>query len=226
MSDDNRRRRSADHGGIVDENVALERSLEEASASIEAARSLLHLRKTVGRSLRAAIRCLLEAQEKIEIEGPSAAARLDLLEAIRLVGTVEQELKGVTPQQIIEQAESFSAARDKLFASPLVDDDDNRRAFQRLPAAFSIELAPEHGAGRSDLTTLPLNGVTLNVSKGGMLAKIDQGILRHGRYMIRFLKADASVSPEITWGAVRRSRARNRGWEVGIEFDDPLDRLK
>ena len=72
------------------------------AASIEAARSLLHLRKTVGRSLRVAIRCLLEAQEKIELEGPSPAARLDFLEAIRLVGAVEQELKGVTPAQIVE----------------------------------------------------------------------------------------------------------------------------
>ena len=98
--------------------------------------------------------------------------------------------------------------------------------FSAYRPRFPIELEPEHRTGRSDLTTLPLNGVTLNVSKGGTLAKIDQGILRHGRYLIRFLKAGGSVSPEITWGAVRRSRARNRGWEVGIEFDDPLDRLK
>jgi len=225
MSHDTRRGRSADHGGIAEEDVGLERSLEEASASIEAARSLLHLRKSVGRSLRIAIRCLLEAQEKIELEGPSPAARLDLLEAIRLVGTVEQELKNVTPEQIVEQAGAFSAPRDTLLGDPLADA-DNRRAFHRLPAEFSIELEPEHRTGRSDLTTLPLNGVTLNVSKGGMLAKIDQGILRHGRYLIRFLKVGGSVSPEITWGAVRRSRARNRGWEVGIEFDDPLDKLK
>ena len=155
MSDDTRRARSADHGGIVDENVALERSLEEASASIEAARSLLHLRKTVGRSLRVAIRCLLEAQEKIELEGPSPAARLDLLEAIRLVGTVEQELKGVTPAQIVEQAEAFSAARDTLLLDPLADDDDNRRAFQRLPAAFSYRTRARtpHGTLRSHHAT-------------------------------------------------------------------------
>ncbi len=116
------------------------------------------------------------------------------------MGAVEQELKGVTPAQIVEQAEAFSAARSTLLVDPLADDEDNRRAFQRLPAAFSIELEPEHRTGRSDLTTLPLNGVTLNVSKGGMLAKIDQGILRHGHYLIRFLKAGSSVSPEITWG--------------------------
>ena len=47
-------------------------------------------------NLRVAIRCLLEAQEKIETEGPSTAARLDLLEAIRLIGAVEQELAFTT----------------------------------------------------------------------------------------------------------------------------------
>jgi hypothetical protein len=59
-----------------------------------------------------------------------------------------------------------------------------------------------------------------------MLARIDQGILRHGRYLIRFLEAGRVIQPSVTWGAVRRSRARDRGWEVGIEFDDPLDSLK
>jgi hypothetical protein len=34
------------------------------------------------------------------------------------------------------------------------------------------------------------------------------------------------VKPAITHGSVRRSRARNHGWEVGIEFDDPLESLK
>ena len=217
MTDQIGRDRPADEGRHIDESAALGRSLEEASASLEAARSLLHLRKTVGRNLRVAIRCLLEAQEKLELEGPSPAARLDLLEAIRLIGTVERELKGATLGTGVSPAiETFH---------PL-DDPENRRAFQRLAATFPIELEPEHRTGRSDLTALPLAGVTLNVSKGGMLAKIDQGILRHGRYLIRFLKAGGSVRPEITWGAVKRSRARNRGWEVGIEFDDPLDRLK
>ena len=91
---------------------------------------------------------------------------------------------------------------------------------------MQIQLEPEHRAHRQDIAALPLNGTTVNMSRGGMLAKIDRGILRHGRYLIRFLEASGAIRPEITWGAVRRSRARNRGWEVGIEFDDPLDVIK
>jgi len=213
MEDENRRVRLTDKVG--DENVALDRSLEEASASIESARALLSLRKNVGRSLRVAIRCLLEAQEKIEVEGPSPAARLDLLEAIRLIGVVEQDLKGSAPNGLVVRGMAETDTNP-----------ENRRAYQRLPANFTIELEPEQRTNRSDLAALPLEGMTVNVSKGGMLAKIDQGILRHGRYLIRFLEAGGAIRPAVTWGAVRRSRARNRGWEVGIEFDDPLDELK
>ena len=202
-------RMSAEEG--PNESFALDRSLEEATATLESARALLSLRKTVGRNLRLAVRCLLEAQEKIEVEGPSTAARLDLLEAIRLIGAVEQELKSNVP----------GSASDGVTA--IETDPQNRRAFQRLPANFQIQLEPEHRAQRQDIGALPLNGTTVNVSRGGMLAKIDQGILRHGRYLIRFLEAGGAIQPVVTWGAVRRSRARNRGWEVGIEFEDPLE---
>lgn len=212
MNDDIRRGRQKPAEEATD-LVALDRSLEQATASLESARVVLALRKTVGRSLRVAIRCLLEAQEKIETEGPSTAARLDLLEAIRLIGVVEQELKANLPES------PGGMSRQEI-------DQQNRRAFQRLPAHFQIQLEPEHRTQRQDIAALPLNGTTVNVSRGGMLAKIDQGILRHGRYLIRFLEASGAIEPEVTWGAVRRSRARNKGWEVGIEFDDPLEEIK
>ncbi|MGD8817601.1 MAG: PilZ domain-containing protein [Acidobacteriota bacterium] len=195
--------------------AALDRSLSQATASLEAARAILSLRKTVGRNLRIAIRSLLEAQERIETEGPSTAARLDLLEAIRLIGAVEQEIKSNLPSAPVD------TTRDDEVESP-----QNRRAYQRLPARLQIQLEPETRTHRQDISALPLHGTTVNVSRGGMLAKIDQGILRHGRYLIRFLEASGAIQPEVIWGAVRRSRARNKGWEVGIEFDDPLEDIK
>jgi hypothetical protein len=213
MGDEPRQRKQPGQQEVDDQNVAIDRSLADASESLAAARALISLRKTVGRNLRVAIRCLLEAQEKIEIEGPSSAARLDLLEAIRLVGSVEHELK----------EHGDEARSDFRLETP---EERNRRAFERLPAHLQIELEPERRTSRSELAPLPLNGVTVNVSRGGLLAKIDQGILRHGRYLVRFLEAGSAVKPAITHGSVRRSRARNHGWEVGIEFDDPLESLK
>ena len=210
MSDEHRGGRLSQHPG-ANESMALDRSLQQATSSLASVRALLSLRKTVGRNLRVAIRCLLEAQEKIEIEGPSMAARLDLLEAIRLIGAVEQELKGNVPAPLLN--------RD----TPIEADSQNRRTYQRLPAHFQVQLEPQHRAQRQDLAGLPISGLTVNLSRGGMLAKIDQGILRHGRYLIRFLEAGGAIQPAFAKGVVRRSRARSRGWEVGIEFDDPLE---
>ena len=142
------------------------------------------------------------------------AARLDLLEAIRLIGAVEQELKGDVPAPLFD--------RD----TPIEADSKNRRAYQRLPAHFQVQLEAQHSTQRQDFAGLLISGLTVNLSRGGMLAKIDQGILRHGRYLIRFLEAGGAIQPAFTLGAVRRSRARNKGWEVGIEFDDPLEDIK
>ncbi|MCH7825793.1 MAG: PilZ domain-containing protein [Acidobacteria bacterium] len=214
MKDDTVRGHRASPDRLTDEKLALDRLLEEASDSLECVRDLLSLRKTVGRNLRVAIRCLLDAHEKIEVEGPSTAARLDLLEAIRLIGVVEQELKGIEPTVL------------RAGVTDIETEPENRRAYRRLPAHVQIQLEPEHRAHRQDFATLSLSGLTMNLSRGGMLAKIDQGILRHGRYLIRFLEVSGAIQPSVTWGAVRRSRASDHGWEVGIEFDDPLETLK
>ena len=214
MTDDLDRGQRVSLDEVTDETLALDRRLEEASDCLESVRALLSLRKTVGRSLRVAIRCLFDAQEKIEVDGPSTEARLNLLEAIRLISVVEQELKGIEPTGLREKVTGIEA------------DPENRRAYRRLPAKVQIQLAPERHAHRQDFAALPLDGLTMNLSRGGMLAKIDQGILRHGRYLIRFLEVSGSIQPSVTWGSVRRSRASDRGWEVGIEFDDPLETLK
>ena len=196
MSDERRRGLSSTLGGAdesiagADDSIALDLCLEQASSSLESARALLSLRKTVGRNLRVAIRCLLEA--------------------IRLIGAAEQELKGENPSPLSTRV------------IPLEADPQNRRAYRRLPAHFQIQLEPEHRAQRQGTAGLPLNGMTVNLSRGGMLATINRGILRHGRYLIRFLEAEEAIQPAFAWGVVRRSRARTRGWEVGIEFDDPL----
>ena len=81
-------RDATDHGrreipdAEIDEKLAVDQRLEEASTSLEAVGALLSFRKVVGRNLRVAMRCLLDAHGKIEVEGPSMVARLDLLEAI------------------------------------------------------------------------------------------------------------------------------------------------
>jgi len=198
---------------VTEERRALDSRLEDASACLGSLRALLSLRKTVERNLRVAIRRLLDAHEKIEIEGPSTAARFDLLDAIRLIGVVEQELKGTEPAVL------------RTGVTDIGTDAQDRRAYMRLPANVQIQLEPEH-ADRRDVAALQLRGITVNLSRGGMLAKIDHGSLPHGRYLIRLLEASGAIDPSVTWGVVRRCRPGDHVWEVGIEFDDSLEMLK
>ncbi len=214
MKYDTARGHRASPNRVVDEKLALDRRLDDVSDSVQSVRALLSLRQTVGRNLRVAIRHLLAAQGKIEVEGPSTSARLDLLEAIRLIGVVEQELKGIVP----------TVRRAGVIV--IETGPENRRAYLRLPTSVQIQLEPERRVHRQNFAALPLDGLTMDLSRGGMLAKIDQGILRHGRYLIRFLEVSGAIQPAVTWGEVRRSRASDGGWEVGIEFDDPLATLK
>jgi len=213
MKDDMDREHTTSPDEAPGERLALDSRLEDALACLESIRASLSLRKTVGRDLRTAIRCLLEAHEKIEVQGPSTAARLDLLEAIRLIGDVDQEVKGIEPTVRPGVTDVETGPRE-------------RRAYMRLPANVQIQLEPEHRTRRQDFAALPLDGLTMNLSRGGMLARIDRGVLRHGRYLIRLLEASGAIDPSVTWGVVRRCRPGDHVWEVGIEFDDPLETLK
>lgn len=194
-----------------------DRDLEDAANSVRAAREYFRLRASAGGELRDAIRRLLDAQEKLDRDGPSPALRLDLLEAIRLVSSIEEQLKGVSvPAAALEPT---ATALEGLESS-------NRRAFPRISLSFPILLEPDVQLADQHPLATPISGVTLNLSKGGMLARIEHGILRHGRYRVRFLRTAGTVEPDRLSGVVRHSRARRKGWEVGFQFDDVLRVLR
>jgi hypothetical protein len=304
MSEEGTGKNTADGDLLPDLN------LRSAADSIAEARAHLELRQSVGRELRAVIKHILEAQENFEGRGSVAETRLDLMEAIRLIGIVETLLKGgesdldterpplsgtgIRPPSMskaaaepsewprsrklaevdspgeAERVSSRETPTDPLpprgqlsalatgrspapipapgadlpaevsehpgvphgsgaqgRAAGVEEQTSNRRAYRRLSAGYPIQLQPPYnGFSNSDLTQLPISGITLNLCRGGMLAQIEQGTLRHGRYLIRFLGAGENVRPEIMWGRVRRSRAADGTWQVGIEFDSPLERLK
>ncbi len=283
--------------GQTEEELLPALSLESAADSIAVARACLVLRQSVCADLRGAIRHILEAQEGLEGSSSISDLRLDLLEAIRLIGSAEARLKDSSPRSTSEQpstsdshpdlakglepgskiglaaspegspqpamnpqaepihapaatrrlepstaagpASRLSGSSSQSISGPDVDtrlqgqtapiaeESVNRRLFRRLAAKYPIQLQPPYDEfSNSDLTKLPISGITLNLSRGGMLIQIDQGVLRHGRYLVRFLGAGQNVRPEIIWGRVRRSRSADNGWEVGVEFDSPLELLR
>lgn len=184
----------------------LSRELQDAAGSLESARGLLELKEDVGRALRAAIRCLLDAQEGLETSGPGPEVRLRLLDAIRHTGAASQLLK--------EWDDPFEAGSSR--------NESDRRAFPRVGAHYSVSLEPEASVSQVPAGLFPVSGITLNVSRGGMLARVERLLDRRSRYRVRFFGTAGKVEPESAWAEVRRTGVGPAGWEVGLEFDSPL----
>ncbi len=73
-----------------------------------------------------------------------------------------------------------------------------------------------------------LRGVTLNMSRSGVLARVDQPHVPVGSHcLVRFLESKGRVSPTTSQGTVRRAKAANRQSSViAIEFDTLLATLE
>lgn len=97
-----------------------------------------------------------------------------------------------------------------------------RRAYPRIEVAFGIQL-------RVELTTstlMKLEGHTINLSRGGMLAKVDQRVALLARCRVRFLDAEDRLRPTKTSGVVRRVHVREDGFAIAVQFDEPLEELR
>lgn len=72
-----------------------------------------------------------------------------------------------------------------------------------------------------------VGGVTVNLSRGGMLALLHEGgpIGPDTTCKVRFMDAGDVVAPARTAGIVVRSRPRGPDYEVAITFPTPLDKL-
>ena len=90
--------------------------------------------------------------------------------------------------------------------------------FPRFKVCYPIRVEVEE----CDLPAL--RGVTLNLSRSGVLARVDQPVVPIGsRCRVRLLKAKGRVSPTTNQGIVRRANRAKRGSSViAIEFDTLL----
>lgn len=183
--------------------------LHEAIASVERARSLLELRRSVARNIRSAIRCLLAANEKLENGEPLTVVELELVSAGLWTGAAEHDVKS---------HDSLGGENADLLSE--------LRVFPRFRVERPLELEPDQLLTATEGPRVPIIGSTVNLSRGGLFAYVDQGILSRGRYLVHLAERGNGATEDGTWGTVRRSRSSDRGWEVGIEFEHPLSGLK
>ena len=80
--------------------------------------------------------------------------------------------------------------------------------------------------GDSLAEPLKLNGVTINLSRSGMLARVDQPVPPGTFCVVRFLVGEQEIAPEILRGIVRRAEPTDTGCELAVEFETALEALK
>ncbi len=196
-------------GQSTSDSQPAEVQLREAIDSVERARSLLQLRRSVARNIRSAIRCLLAAHEKLENGEPLTVVELELVSAGLWAGAAEHDVKS---------HDSLGGENADLISE--------LRAFPRFRVQRPLELEPDQLLIATEGPRVPIIGSTINLSRGGLLAYVDQGILSKGRYLVHLAERGDGANEDGTWGTVRRSRFCEEGWEIGIEFEQPLSDLK
>lgn len=108
---------------------------------------------------------------------------------------------------------------------------EHRRA-RRIAAAHRIEVMfPVDvlvGLLEADFLAKPLKveGVTINLSLSGMLARLNYVVPPGSSCVIRFLASREQIAPEILRGTVRRAAATETGCEIAVEFETALEVLK
>jgi hypothetical protein len=70
------------------------------------------------------------------------------------------------------------------------------------------------------------NGTTMNLSLGGMLARIADPITEGSYCLVHFVNAGGNVRPELRWGVALRCEEVAPGiFEIAVQFSSPLEHL-
>jgi hypothetical protein len=69
-------------------------------------------------------------------------------------------------------------------------------------------------------------GRTVNLSLGGMLARVADAISEGSHCLVRFINAGEGIRPELRWGMAMRCEEVEPGtFEIAVRFDSALERL-
>ena len=102
------------------------------------------------------------------------------------------------------------------------EQDDDRRQYERIKVSKPVKLEAILRGRFIDIMRLEMSGVTIDMSRGGFLANVDQSISPGVRCRVDLQQREGGGEPESLWGRVRRSSMGKRGFIVALEFDEPL----
>ncbi len=100
--------------------------------------------------------------------------------------------------------------------------EDDRREFPRAVAKVPVVLQVElHGYDAED-TRFRANGRTVNMSRSGLLARIDFELAKGTHCLAHFPSATGQLGRTMIYGTVQRCDEAAKGWQVAVSFDNPL----
>ncbi len=101
-----------------------------------------------------------------------------------------------------------------------------RRNFPRLVLCRPVMLEVHLAAREFQINGFDTDGVTVNISRGGVLVDVNRRIAVGTSCTVSILKADGEVAPNIVQGTVRHTCSGQVGWQIGLEFERPLEVLQ
>jgi hypothetical protein len=102
------------------------------------------------------------------------------------------------------------------------EQDDDRRQYERVKVSKPVKMEAILRGRFIDIMRLEMSGVTIDMSRGGFLANVDQSISPGVRCRVDLQESQSGGEPESLWGRVRRSSMGKKGFIVALEFDEPL----
>jgi hypothetical protein len=101
-----------------------------------------------------------------------------------------------------------------------------RRRFSRQPATLEVEFEIEIYGFENEARPFFASGKTVNISRSGVLARLDVPILRGAVCKLFFRGTDEQVRPHHVAGRVARLSEDGSDFLIAVEFDEPLTRLE
>lgn len=100
------------------------------------------------------------------------------------------------------------------------------RSFERIPVVYEINLMVGlYGFDPQD-HRFEAHGRTINISRSGVLVKVLRPVAVSSRCLIHFEEGEEVVGRTLVYGIVRRVNEVEDEFQVGIEFDNPLDFIR
>ena len=102
-----------------------------------------------------------------------------------------------------------------------LDTREAARVTEEHPIHLMVSL---HGFDPSD-HRFEAKGITLNLSKGGALVRVNQPVAVESRCLMHIPGGEARLGRTLIYGIVRRTREVQDSYEVAIEFDTRLQNI-